>query len=71
MKRVPVTSTSLASVGYLADTNTLEVEFRHGSCYRYFAVPKHTYHALLAAPSKGAFLNTHIKNRYPFERAST
>lgn len=71
MKRQRVDSTSLAAVGYAPNTHTLEVEFRHGACYRYFAVPQCAFDALMAAPSMGAFLNTHIKNRYPYERILT
>lgn len=71
MRQVKVDSTSLASVGYDADTSTLQVEFRHGACYSYFAVPRHAFNDLMAAESKGAFLNAHIKNRHPFHRVST
>jgi KTSC domain len=71
MKRTKVDSTSLSSVGYTADTSTLEVEFLHGACYRYFAVPRHTFEALMTAHSLGAFLNAHIKGRYPFQRVAT
>ena len=42
--------------------------FRHGSVYRYLEVPPATYEALLAADSKGPFLNGSIKGRYSFLR---
>ncbi len=47
MNRTPVTSSSIASIGYDRDNNTLEVEFRNGRCYRYFAVPQHVADGLI------------------------
>ena len=47
----------------------LEIEFRNGHVYRYFAVPKSTYDALIAAESKGTFVNQRIRAAYPFQRA--
>lgn len=37
MKRIPVSSTNVASVGY--ENQVLEVEFLNGSVYQYFYVP--------------------------------
>jgi ATP-dependent DNA helicase RecG len=54
MKRIPVESSSLASVGYDREISTLEVEFRNGGCYQYFPVPQRVFEQLMAAPSKGA-----------------
>ena len=67
--RVPVASSSVASVGYCGLEQMLEVEFRHGSIYRYLDVPRSAYEALLTADSKGRFLNRSIKGRYGFVRA--
>jgi len=39
MKRVPVSSTELRSVGYAEDEAVLEVEFTNREVYRYFVVP--------------------------------
>jgi hypothetical protein len=68
MKRIPVESSSLASVGYDREISTLEVEFRNGGCYQYFAVPQRVFEQLMAAPSKGAYVTEHIKARFPFRR---
>ncbi len=68
MDREPVRSSNIQSVGYDASTSTLEVEFHGGSIYQYFSVPEPTYQALMAATSKGAYLNKHIKNRYRFKQ---
>jgi hypothetical protein len=64
MMRVPVTSSCLASIGYLAEAETLEIEFRSGAVYEYLYVPLEIHRGLLAAESKGAFLNRFIKTRY-------
>jgi hypothetical protein len=58
--RHPVESRALRSVGYDADTQTLELEFISGSVYRYFDVPEFTYRALLRARSKGQFFQISI-----------
>ena len=68
MNRVPVTSSSVASVGYSDDTSTLELGYRNGSVYQYFAVPRSVFEALLAAASKGAFVSGWVRGRYPYRR---
>ena len=47
---------------------TLEVEFGSGRVYQYYGVPSNLHEQIMQAPSKGQFLNTHIKNFYPFSR---
>ena len=47
---------------------TLEVEFRSSRVYQYYGVPANLYEEIMQAPSKGQFLNTHIKDRYSFSR---
>jgi hypothetical protein len=66
--RDPVASKNIASMGYDPDTETLEVEFGSGAVYQYYNVGRAIYEQLMAAPSKGQFLNTYIKNAYPFSR---
>jgi hypothetical protein len=68
MKRAPVSSSSIASVGYEAGLATLEVEFASGAVYRYFAVPAAVHVQLMSAPSKGAFLNRFVRDVFPFAR---
>ncbi|HEY4225091.1 MAG TPA: KTSC domain-containing protein [Pseudolysinimonas sp.] len=65
MRRTPVRSSVIASVGYDADTAVLEVEFRSGDLYRYFAVPPSVHRALLEADSPGAYFNRNISDKYP------
>lgn len=61
MERVPVQSSSLASVGYDSQSSTLEVEFLNGSIYQYFGVPPHIHEGLMNAGSKGSYLDQNIK----------
>ena len=68
MQKESVLSTNLRSVGYDRDTQTLEVEFQSGSIYQYYDVPEDIHDELMRAPSKGRFLNTDIKNVYPYSR---
>lgn len=68
MDRVPVESSSIASAGYSPEMGTLEVEYRNGSLYQYFAVPKSVFDALLAARSKGVFVSERIRGHYPYRR---
>ena len=63
-----VSSSNVASIGYDEQTETLEVEFLNGTIYQYFNVGVDLYEQLRAAPSKGQFLNTYIRNAYPYSR---
>jgi hypothetical protein len=68
IERIALDSSTLASAGYLERTSTLEVEFRNGAVYRYFAVPPGVFEALLAAESKGAYFGRFIRNHFPYAR---
>ncbi len=68
MERYSVASSNISSIGYDADTDTLEVEFLSGAIYQYYNVPQNIYDQLMQAGSKGRFLNTYIKNAYPYSR---
>ncbi len=68
MRRRPVSSSVLASVGYDAARRILEVEFLHHGIYRYVGVESAILRALLAAESKGRYFQARIRDRYPHER---
>jgi hypothetical protein len=68
MLRTELNSTSLHAVGYLDRQALLELEFQSGAIYRYLGVPAATYRELLAAESKGAYFNCHIRNRFPYTK---
>jgi hypothetical protein len=64
MKRAPVDSSSVLSVGYEDASHELEIEFRNGRVYRYQQVPVAAYRLLLQAKSIGEYVNTVIKPRF-------
>ncbi|TAK87301.1 MAG: KTSC domain-containing protein [Aquabacterium sp.] len=68
MNREPVASSNIASIGYDATSETLEVEFTNGALYQYYNVPQALAEQLMQAGSKGQFLHYSIKNAYPFSR---
>jgi hypothetical protein len=68
MTRQSVSSSSLASVGYSAQEQVLEVEFQNGAIYQYPGVPLDAYTDLLAAASLGAHFNGNIRSKYPFRK---
>lgn len=69
MEITAVESSTLATVGYDEGGRLLELEFRSGAVYRYFAVPAAVHESLLAAGSKGSYFNREIRGRYKFVRA--
>ncbi len=69
MNRTPVSSSNLASVGYDAGLQVLEVEFLNGSVYQYLNVPSYVYSGLMSAGSHGSYLDSYVKKAgYPYRR---
>jgi hypothetical protein len=68
MYRTPVTSSDLRSVGYDANTQTLEIEFNSGGVYQYYGVPKSVYDGLMTATSHGSYFHAHIKDVYRYSK---
>jgi hypothetical protein len=68
VKRTPVKSTNLASVGYDAARSVLEIEFRNGHVYEYYDVPQDVYTDVLRAGSPGEFFTSHIMRKYRFRQ---
>lgn len=62
MEIVSFQSTAIARSGY-AD-GALFIKFVSGEWYKYVGVPESLYSQLLAAPSKGKFVNQRIKPFY-------
>lgn len=58
----------IAWVEYQKLARILEVGFKQGRRYSYYGVPENEYRGLLDAPSKGAYYNTRIRDRYPYWR---
>ena len=61
--REPIDSSVIASTGYAADHQVLQIEFRSGDTYNYFDVPVEEYVAFRSADSKGTYLNHVFKPR--------
>lgn len=68
MNRHAVTSSNIASIGYDANSQTLEVEFLNGGVYQYFDVPQHIYDGIMSADSHGQYLAQNIKGVYRFSK---
>lgn len=66
--RVAVESTSMASIGHCGESSMLEVEFRTGEVYRYFAVPNRIYEGFVCAESKGAYFHRFVRDHFPHVR---
>ncbi len=61
MNRVAVSSSNLASIGYDAESKTLEIKFLNGTIYQYFGVPDNIYLGLMSAPSHGQYHAAYMK----------
>jgi hypothetical protein len=68
MRREPVSSSNLRSVGYDPSTATLEIEFNSGGVYQYSGVPVHVYDSLMNSGSLGRYFSSHIRDVYPCVR---
>lgn len=68
MERQSVESSNLASIGYDAENEILEVEFNHGGIYQYFDVPENVYEELMSAASHGVYFSANIRNDYEYEK---
>ena len=60
-------SSLLAAVTY-SDHATLDLVFRTGAVYRYFAVPARVVEGLRTAPSPGAYFHRYIRTRFRAQR---
>jgi hypothetical protein len=68
MDWIAVTSTNVKAVAYEEATSTLFVEFSAGNVYQYFDVPLTVFEEFLSSSSKGAYFNSHLKNKFRYER---
>ena len=64
MNRIPVDSSNLKSIGYDADEQVLEVEFKNSVIWQYRNVPLNIWLELESAPSKGKYFMTQIRDRF-------
>jgi len=66
MKRLPVDSSAVRSVGYDPKSLVLEIEYTNGSIYDYYDVPPEVYQEFCEADSMGAFVNFRIKPNFQY-----
>ncbi|WP_435181617.1 KTSC domain-containing protein [Halorussus sp. AFM4] len=66
--RSPVASSSIRSIGYDDEEETLEVEFESGGVYRYADVSRETYEAFLGARSHGSYFHENVRGQYDYHR---
>lgn len=59
-----VSSAAMHRVEYDELTARLDIWFNGTGRYTYYRVPVRIYEGLLAASSKGAYFNRHIRDRY-------
>lgn len=69
MQRIPISSSTLKSAGYVG--GVLEIEFRDGSVYRYLNVPAEVAQAFMTSDSKGRHFVRFIRGHYEFEKMMT
>lgn len=65
---IPVKSTAISAVAY--EPGTLLVRFKDGDEYLYERVSRAEFNALLTAPSRGRYLNLHIKPSHKYRKVS-
>ena len=70
MERTRVLCETLKSVGYDANSQTMEVTFRDGGVFHYFQIPETVYRRLLEAVSKATYFKNRVRPNYKFKRVS-
>jgi len=69
VKRTPVVSSFISSVGYDVDKKWLVLAFKSGMVYVYIGIPHEIYARLISAESKGRFYNKVIRHHYAISEA--
>lgn len=70
MRRTPVESSTMLSIGYDSTEQVLEIEFTSGIVYQYLEVTATVFKELMDAESKGRYFNGEIRDDYTALRAS-
>jgi hypothetical protein len=73
MNRETVESSQLKSVGYDAEKQILEIEFKGkgeaiGGVYQYLDVPQHIHRELMAAESIGRYFGPNVRGKFQFKK---
>lgn len=67
-KLMTMPSSVIHSFEYDVDGGQLIIEFQSGLRYVYFDVPPELHAGLQRAPSRGAYFNQRIRDRYSYSR---
>jgi hypothetical protein len=65
---IPVSSSTIESIGYDDSNQQVYIRFLNGSVYIYTGVPIHEFESLRDASSLGSYLHRSFKNVFPYER---
>ena len=65
--RTEVKSSQLVSVGYDAEKQIMEVEFKN-AVYRYTDVPPETHAALMSAESLGKYFGKEVRGKFAYQK---
>ena len=63
-------SAAIETYSYDEALSELTIRFVGGATYVYWMVPATVAAGLAAAPSRGAYVNSRIKDRYPFRKVA-
>ncbi len=63
-----VDSSNIEAIGYDENAQELHVQFLSGGYYVYHDVPREIFDNIMAAPSKGSYLNREIKGVYRYTK---
>lgn len=64
IEMIAVQSTNVEAVGYDDGASALHVRFKNGDTYVYQNVPKQVFEELMAADSKGSYVNRVLRPAY-------
>ncbi len=64
MDRQFIESKMIKSIGYDAQSSTLEIEFNTGAVWQYFDFQESLWYEFESSESKGKFFHREIKNQY-------
>lgn len=68
MEMVPVSSSTIARIGYDPQTQMLVVEFHNGMTYQYFDLPPQVHAEMMQSPSLGKYFGAAIRGHYRYAR---
>jgi len=66
--RISLKSSMLEAASFDEAMSVLEIEFKNGARYEYYAVPRAVFQELIQSESCGRFYNEKIKERFPFKK---